>query len=75
MILGGDGVCGGEPLNLFPKTTSTAKGRRRETDLWLLRGVWHGFQPLITSFRPDLALPPRKAAWKEEDWESAERPA
>ena len=75
LIPGGDRIRVGEPLKLFIKTTRTSKGRRRETALWLLRGLWHGFQPLLTSIRPDLAPPPRKAAWKEEDWESAEGPA
>ena len=52
---------------MFSKTTSMAKGRRRETALWLLRDLWHGFQLLLTTIRPDLAPPQKKAAWREED--------
>lgn len=35
--------------------------------MWLLRDLWHGFQLLLTTIRPDLAPPPKKAAWREED--------
>jgi len=61
LILGRDDIRGGESLNLISKTTRTAKGRRRKTAWWVLCGLWHRFQPLLMSIRPDLALPPGKA--------------